>query len=403
MSVKILSHPVPSKIFLEIPASEPVTFTNTTDLHGRSKRKKQKHPHQMLITEAKRHDTSEAGSITICEKPRCLWKGCKEESRDECEPQSISSHAKGGQPLELEVRFHVTGLRDDYYLNLLDWSQENLIALALESTVHIWDGERNQNVSSIDLSSSCKYIGSVAWMRENTYLALGTSDGEVQLWDIETQTNVRRMFGHMSVIGAMSWNGYILSSGSRLGYIHHHDIRAAQHHIGKAQQSKQSVCSLQWSPDNKLLACGSSDGLLNIWSNDLGGTVQGTPLLTLFHSSAVKAMKWCPWQPAVIATGGGMNDRLLRIWNVSSTRNLETADTKSQVCSLLWLPNTKEIITGQSHPQNMMNVWKYPVLSNSAGLHGHKGRVLHVALSPEGNRIFTAAADKTASVWKYHM
>uniref|UniRef100_A0ABM5FTX8 Cell division cycle protein 20 homolog B isoform X2 n=1 Tax=Pogona vitticeps TaxID=103695 RepID=A0ABM5FTX8_9SAUR len=398
---KLTTIPVSSKIFLETAVSEPVAFTNTTDLHGSSQRKKQKHLHQMLIAEAKKHDTSEKGSITICERPKCQWKGCKEGSRGERDPQSISFHAKDSQSMELEVRFHVTGLRDDYYLNTLEWSQENLIALALESAVHIWDGERNQNVASIDLSATSKYIASVAWMRENTYLALGTSDGEVQLWDIETQTRVRRIFGHMSVIGAMSWNGYVLSSGSRLGYIHHHDIRAAQYLIGKVQQSKQSVCSLQWSPDYKLLACGSSDGLINIWSNDLGGTVQSTPLLTLCHSSAIKAMKWCPWQPALIATGGGMNDRFLRVWDISNTTNFEIADTKSQVCSLLWLPNTKEIVTGQGHPQNMMNVWKYPVLSNTAGLHGHKGRVLQMALSPDGNRIFTAAADKTACVWKY--
>lgn len=80
----------------------------------------------------------------------------------------------------------------------------------------------------------------------------------------------------------------LVHSGSRLGYVYHHDVRSAQRHVGVARQSKQSVCSLQWSPDRKLLACGSSDGLLNIWPNDPGVTIQCRPLISIPHSSAVK-------------------------------------------------------------------------------------------------------------------
>ena len=31
------------------------------------------------------------------------------------------------------------GLRDDYYLNLLSWGPNNLLAVALGPTVYIWD------------------------------------------------------------------------------------------------------------------------------------------------------------------------------------------------------------------------------------------------------------------------
>ncbi|XP_062984854.1 cell division cycle protein 20 homolog B [Elgaria multicarinata webbii] len=399
---RITAIPVSSKILLETTGNESITFTSNTKLYERNKTQKQEWLHQMFpSTEGNgNRGFSEKGNIRICGKPKCLWKGCKDASKAECGIQSISAHANGFSLLEPQIRFHITGLRNDYYLNLLDWSQGNLIALALGSAVHIWNGERNQNMESLDLCSRYKYIASVAWMKENAYLAFGTSDGEVQLWDIETQKRLQNMYGHMSVVGAMSWNGYMLSSGSRLGYVYHHDVRVAQRHIGMARQSKQSVCGLQWSPDNKLLACGSSDGLLNIWSNHQCGTIQCKPVTSILHSSAVKAMLWCPWQSAVIATGGGMKDRSLHIWNISSPEDLKTVNTESQICSLVWLPKTEDIVTGQGHPYNKMNIWKYPVLSNSAEYYDHKGRVLHMAVSPEGNRIFTAAADGTAYVWK---
>jgi len=77
-------------------------------------------------------------------------------------------------------------------------------------------------------------------------------------------------------------------SGSRLGSIHHHDVRVAQHHIGTLCQNKQSICSLKWSLTNQLLASGSSDGTVNIWHSDPGVNVKSQPLKTIPHSSAVK-------------------------------------------------------------------------------------------------------------------
>ncbi|XP_060092423.1 cell division cycle protein 20 homolog B [Heteronotia binoei] len=399
---KITRIPVSSKRFTETTVGEPIIFTHTRNVNEESETKKQQCLQQTMIAKENRHILSEKESLRICEKPECLWKDCKDGTKTEHEADSISVGTGKPLLLEPEVKFHISGLRNDYYLNLLDWSHKNLIALALGSVVYIWNGKTNQNVKSIDLCSSCKhYIASIAWIRENPWLAFATSDGEVQLWDIETQKKLRSMFGHLSVVGALSWNGHILSSGSRLGYIHHHDIRAAQHHIGTVQQSRQSVCSLQWSPGQKLLASGSSDGLLNIWANDPGVTGQGRPMTSIPHPSAVKAMMWCPWQPDVIATGGGIKDRMLYIWNISSVKSLETAHTGSQICSLLWLPSTKELITGEGYPWNKMTVWRYPRLSNSAEHYDHKGRILHMSLSPEGNKIFSAGADDTAYVWKY--
>ena len=31
------------------------------------------------------------------------------------------------------------GLQDDFYLNLVDWSSQNILAVALESAVYVWN------------------------------------------------------------------------------------------------------------------------------------------------------------------------------------------------------------------------------------------------------------------------
>uniref|UniRef100_G1MXM1 Cell division cycle 20B n=1 Tax=Meleagris gallopavo TaxID=9103 RepID=G1MXM1_MELGA len=291
------------------------------------------------------------------------------------------------------------GLRDTAgYLNILDWNLQNLIAVALGSAAYIWNGKTLQGIESIDLNSSSKYISSLAWIKEGTCLAVGTSDGEVQLWDIERKRRLRNMFGHLSVVGALSWNHYILSSGSRLGSIHHHDVRVAQHHVGTLCQNKQSICSLKWSLTNQLLASGSSDGTLNIWHSDPGMKVQSQPLKTIPHSSAVKFLLLsCPFQ--VMIADSQISARMR---NPAFISCLSSQKSLRLICSLLWLPKTSELMTGQGLPGNQMKIWQHPTLINSSELYGHKRRVLHIALSPDQRRLFSVAADGIACLWKCH-
>ncbi|XP_067171890.1 cell division cycle protein 20 homolog B [Apteryx mantelli] len=399
-----VSSQVPNKLSVNNTVVTLASSHNVAGLEGRNSSraemgKRQKCPSQLLMVQQVGYSIAESGGMKVCENISCISKECRRGTQSEFRAVNTM---KLFIPLEPEVRLHVSGLRNDYYLNILDWNHENLIAIALGPAAHIWNGRTLQGIESIDLNSTSKYISSLAWIKEGTCLAIGTSDGEVQLWDVETKKRLRNMFGHLSVVGALSWNHYILSSGSRLGSIHHHDVRVAQHHVGTLCQNKQSICSLKWSLTNQLLASGSSDGILNIWPSDPGVKVQSQPLKTMPHSSAVKAMNWCPWQSKILATGGGMKDGILRVWDINHEKIIQSAATDSQICSLLWLPKTSELMTGQGLPRHQMIIWKYPMLINSSELYGHKGRVLHVALSPDDSRLFSVAADGTACVWKCH-
>ncbi|KAM3940624.1 cell division cycle protein 20 homolog B [Leptodactylus fuscus] len=336
--------------------------------------------------------TQRAPSKKDSEKLRA---GCQQ--GEKCIPFETSSHTSLLQP---DVKIHLSGLRNDYYLNLLDWNSENLVALGLKSAVYFWNTENNSIAQTILLHSPSTYVSSVSWISAGSYLAVGTSNGEVQLWDIEAQKRLRNMLGHMSVVGALSWNQHIVSSGSRLGHIHHHDVRMAQHHTGSLCH-KQGICSLKWSPSEKHLASGSSDGLLNIWPYDPGSTRVCTPLQSMVHSTSVKAMNWCPWLSHTLAVGGGMSDGHIRIWDTNNGKLTNSTNTNSQICSILWLPDTKEIVTGHGSPRNQMSIWQYPSLGKVTDVYGHRGRVLHLALSPDKKRFFSAAANETSYIWKY--
>lgn len=54
--------------------------------------------------------------------------------------------------------------------------------------------------------------------------------------------------------------------------------------------------------------------MINIW--DLW-YVKGIPRTIKEHSAAVRAIKWCPWDTTLLATGGGSGDMWLLIHNTN--------------------------------------------------------------------------------------
>ncbi|KAI1236746.1 hypothetical protein IHE44_0014999, partial [Lamprotornis superbus] len=292
-------------------------------------------------------------------------------------------------------------IRNDYYLNLIDWSSQNFLAVALDNSVYLWNHGSGEIIQLLQMEHPDVYISSVSWIKEGNYLAVGTSSAEVQLWDIQQQKRLRNMTSHCARVGTLSWNSYILSSGARTGHIHHHDVRVAEHHVATLAGHTQEVCGLKWSLDGRYLASGGNDNLVNVWPCTQGGGGDFAPVQTFTqHQGAVKAVAWCPWQMNVLATGGGTSDRHIRIWNVCSGACLSAVDAHSQVCSILWSTNYKEFISGHGFAQNQLVLWKYPTMTKVAELQGHTARILNLTMSPDGTTVASAAADETLRLWR---
>ena len=56
-------------------------------------------------------------------------------------------------------------------------------------------------------------------------MAVGTHRGYVQVWDVAANKRVNVLEGHSARVGALAWNGDMLSSGSRDRLILQRDVR----------------------------------------------------------------------------------------------------------------------------------------------------------------------------------
>ncbi|XP_047449137.1 cell division cycle protein 20 homolog B-like isoform X2 [Mugil cephalus] len=329
--------------------------------------------------------------------------GCDERGLD-LKPFAVLHKSSG--PGGSATKLLAPSLLNDYYTNLLDCSCNGMIALALGSSVYLWNSETRALVGHLEPgpqpgrpSCQTRSISCLCWSRDGRALCIGTRRGEIQLWDVEHKQNMRRLPSHMSVVGALSWKQQLLSSGSVLGHIHHLDPRAPAALVGSAVQ-EEGICSLQWSPGGERLASGSTGGLLHIWDSHVAGVTKSRqPITTAKQTSAVKAMGWCPWQGDVIATGGGWKDGELRIWDTQSGSCVTSVNTNSQICSLRWADRRRHLITGHGLPHHQVTCWQFPSLSPIYQLTGHSQRVLHLATNPDNTQLFSAGADQCFHVW----
>ncbi|XP_061385311.1 uncharacterized protein LOC133320730 [Danaus plexippus] len=180
-------------------------------------------------------------------------------------------------------------------------------------------------------------VSSVTWNNQvASTLAVGYNSGEIIIWDVEVQKPIRTYTNHEQRVGSLDWLGPLLTSGSRDKSIISRDLRCPCQTIFKWEYHKQEVCGVSWSPEgcgmDGLLASGGNDNLLLIWR--LG---YDQPIL-----AAVKAIAWSPFHAGILATGGGTNDRSVRLWDIKTnnfTKNIDAAtsnvkaftDTGSQV------------------------------------------------------------------------
>jgi meiosis-specific APC/C activator protein AMA1 len=153
----------------------------------------------------------------------------------------------------------------------------------------------------------------------------------------------------------------------------------------------QQICGIAWSPDGKLFATGGNDNNLFLFEtkkvlrshhphsradspavhlqNDSSMTdmadqdeifdiTLGRQKHTFSLNAACKAITFAPWQPSLIAAGGGSNDRCIHFFHALSGAKLATIDCYAQVTSLVFNPRKREIAAtfGFAQPEHPYRV-----------------------------------------------
>lgn len=109
-----------------------------------------------------------------------------------------------------------------------------------------------------------KFFNNIFYYRENTYLAVGTEDGEIYIWNTSSNTVQKKFSPHKGSIKSISYSpdGQKLSTCGLDSMIQITDVNTGMSLYSKMMPSP--LLCLKW--EDYLLFAGSECGILYVWN-----------------------------------------------------------------------------------------------------------------------------------------
>ena len=262
-------------------------------------------------------------------------------------------------------------------------------------------------------------ITSVAMTPDGRLIVAGLSADGARVWDANTGAEVANLEGHKGTIlsVAVTADGRrvvtaAMTTGEDDDTARIWDVETgAQLRVLKGHAN--AVTSVAITPDGERVATASVDRTVRLWDAETGREL----LVLGGHADPIWGVALSPDARHIVTAAGaaeyqsatGMGDNTARIWNAQVGHRV-ALQVDQQILAVAVTADGARVVAGQGEvqtyttPDTFVTSAVSTVLDARTGealltLKGHTRSVVSVAVSPDGNRIATGSADRTARVW----
>ncbi|MHB8953114.1 MAG: protein kinase domain-containing protein [Pirellulaceae bacterium] len=287
----------------------------------------------------------------------------------------------------------VTGLTFSHQGNFLATTSS-------DRTIRIWDMLQVPAPEVIDTGTD-RWVGAVEFSPDGQTVAAicgrfeaslnDTSTQQVLFWDVASGRQLDTLDVGKSIVCLAFCHGAVLAIGSADGQIDLWDWKTHER-LATLSGHTDMVFDLAFAPANNLLASASADKTARIWNLN---TFREHRILSP-HGAPVKAVTFSP-DERVLATGS--DDRKAKLWDLESQALLKSLEGHvSAVLSVAFLRDGKSLVS-TSWDQTIC-IWDWQVSDpRPKVLTGHSMWVSSVFLSADSKTLFSASGDRTVKSW----
>ncbi|WP_314175708.1 WD40 domain-containing protein [Streptomyces winkii] len=226
---------------------------------------------------------------------------------------------------------------------------------------------------------------------DGTWLATGSADATVRIWDVASGEMLHALLGHESPVLAVA----ISPDGTWLATSAHQDAvriwdSATGREIRVLTDREILVESVAISPDGTWLATGSRDGTVRIWDVASGEMLHAL----LGHEGSVGSVAISP-DGTWLATSGHQD--AVRIWETATGRQIRVlTDREISIGSVAISPDGTWLAT--SGHQDAVRIWETATGREIRRLPG-TGHAWNLAIGPDGTWLAVARTDDIIAIW----
>ncbi|MEL6880323.1 MAG: WD40 repeat domain-containing protein [Cyanobacteria bacterium J06607_10] len=241
---------------------------------------------------------------------------------------------------------------------------------------------------------------SIATNLNGTYLASGSYDSTVKLWNKTdgAEASLAHDLAHNGRVNDLVFtpNGQQLVTGSGAGNLRVWDVASGEL-ISILQGESGRITSLAIDKAGTLVASGSSNGTLKVWQLSDTGTIANPVVLTTVGPQ-INTLIFDPTDSNVVLSGD--QDGIVQRWDIAQTQPIQTLSDDADRIIGIDITQDGQYVASGSYDRTI-RIWDLTTGDRVQSLDGHDFVVSDVSFTPDGRLLASSSYDESVKVWDW--